>query len=547
MPKNFLIGIGGSGARIAESALFISASGFGPQKLFLFLIDPDKGNGNLGRTTKLISKYLDCRKNYIPDTQNYVPYISDTKIKGEKINLFSTDLQVPPNEKDRVWGIFNKTKMTLSEWIGYDGLNNEKQKDEQDLMSILFSKEELTTTLDEGFRGHPSIGSVVMTELPENEYPFKLLWDELTDNTPFDVRTFLVGSVFGGTGAAGFPTLGHRNTLKLNPKAALSIDPVDEEKSISKILLGGALILPYFKVVKTDKSAGMHVTSNDFPIATKAALEFYDTKENLGFDDVYFIGDPLSQSVGNFSVGSNSQENKPHYIEVVSTLAAFDFFDQPPLLKKDPKTIYFIAKRDSERVNWSSFPYTRNEKDITSIHEDFKRKITTMTVFCYVLVTYGKSITSPENDSKNKDEFKQPWYENFNHNKSDPTLNLRTSKNKELLDKYIDFAEEYLDWIINISDYENVDLVDKTKLSEGNRKWKNPVNNSLIGEILKENSRKIGWTDVKGGGGFIQALNDDNINKNINRNAKNMLASNRLMTLFYEAAEKFAKNNYTIN
>lgn len=538
MPKNFLIGIGGSGARIAESALFTCASGFGPAKLFLFLIDPDKGNGNLDRTTQLITRYLDCRKSFV----------ATTKVNGEKINLFSTDLQVPAEEKDRVWGIFNKTKMTLSEWIGYDGLNNDRQKDEQDLMSILFSKEELTTQLDEGFRGHPSIGSVVMTEIPDG-YPFKLLWDQLTDNIPYDVRTFLVGSVFGGTGAAGFPTLGHRNTLKFNPQANMSPAATSIDESVSKILLGGALILPYFKVIKPEGAAGMHVTSQDFPIATKAALEFYDTKESLGFDDVYFIGDPLSQSVGKFSVGSSSQRNKPHYIELVSTLAAYDFFAQPTVQKKDSKTTYFIAKREKETVNWSSFPYTRNEESIIAIQDEFKRKTTTMTIFCYVLVTYVRSILNPENDNKNKDEFKQPWYDNFNHKKAgDDIANPRTATNKELLDKYTVFAEEYLKWVCDISDYDNADLIDKTKIFDEKGNWRDPVNASLLGEILDENSKKIGWTESnKDGHGFIQWLNSANINDNLKKQTKSMLAANRLMNLFYEAAEEFSKNNYSIN
>jgi hypothetical protein len=535
MPKNFLIGIGGSGARISEAALFLCATGFGPEKLFLFLIDPDKGNGNLKRTTQLISKYLDCKKNFVPAK----------KIDNNIVPLFNTTIQVPPEEKDWVWGIFDRTEMTLGDWIGYDALNDndEKQKDEKNIMSVLFSKEELSTKLDKGFRGHPSIGSVVMTGLPDNKYPFKLLWDELTDNVPFDVKTFLVGSVFGGTGAAGFPTLGHKNTLKFNSKAV-----INESEEISKIQLGGALILPYFRVV--GNTSEMHVTSKDFPIATKAALEFYDTKESLGFDEMYFIGDSLSQPVGEFSIGSNSQENKPHYIEIVSTLAAFDFFAQPLLQKKLSKPIYFISKRDTEKINWSSFPYTRNENNIGEVQSEFKRKVTVMTVFCYALVTYGKSILNADNDSKNKPEFLHDWYKaNFSNNKNDDMLNLRTAKNKEMLDKYIDFAEEYLDWIISISDYDNVELIDKTKITGENRNWKNPINTDLIGEILKESSNKCGWSHGSPGsneGGFLQALDDENINKNIGKNTRTMLASNRLINLFYEASEKFSVNNYQI-
>jgi hypothetical protein len=528
MPKNFLVGIGGSGAKVTESALYLCASGFGPQKLFLFLIDPDRGNGNLARTTKLMSSYLECKKEFKPHND---------------VKLFQTELVVPENEKDRVWTVFDKTDTTLSEWIGYDGLNEEKQRDERDMMSVLFSKQELTTKLNMGFRGHPSIGSVVMTELPTNNYPFKLLWDELPEGKAFDVRLFLVGSVFGGTGAAGFPTLGHRNTLKFNKEKGAVINDKEE---ISRILLGGSLILPYFRVVKNDNQPDMHVTSGDFPIATKAALEFYDTKDSLGFDQVYFIGDSLSQDVGDFSVGSTSQENDPHYIEIVSTLAAFDFFSQPAIEKKEKDTMYFIAKRDNEKLTWNSLPFSRNEEEITNVQKRFKTRITTMTVFSYALVTYGRSVLNPADDGKNKDEFRQPWYqEHFNHNKNDDLINPRTTNNKDFLNKVIDFAENYLHWITSISDYENVELIDKAKFSDGKKKWKNPVNHAIIGELLKETSEKKGWTDSKGG--FLQCLNADDINKNISRDTKTFSAANKFLNLFYEGAEKFAKGNYTIN
>lgn len=528
MPKNFLVGIGGSGARVTEAAIFLGAAGIGPDKLFLFLIDPDKGNGNLGRTSRLMSAYLDCRKKFVPHESG--------------IGLFHTDLVVPEEEKDRIWSIFEKPKMTLGEWIGFDGLNEESQRDEKDFMSILFSKQELTTELDMGFRGHPSIGSVVMTELPENNYPFKLLWDEIPESKAFDIRLFLVGSVFGGTGAAGFPTLGHRNTLKFNAAKGATIN---EKDSISRILLGGSLILPYFKVVKNDQQQDMHVTSGDFPIATKAALEFYDTKDNLGFDQLYFIGDSLSQSVGDFSVGSTSQENKPHYIEIVSSLAAFDFFRQPASEKKAEDPQYFIAKRENEKITWSSFPFSRNEENISQVQDQFKTRLTAMTVFSYALVTYGRSMLNPEEDARNKMEFKHPWYEHFNHTKgNNEFLNPRTPDNADFLKKMVEFCEQFLDWIIALSDYDNVALIDKTKLTDGKRNWKSPVNLTLIGELLKENSHKRGWADKDG---FLQALNAEDLNKRISKNTKSMSAANRFLNLFYEASESFAKTNYTIN
>lgn len=529
MSKNYLIGIGGTGARVIEAALYMCAAGYGPDELAIFLIDPDKGNGNLGRTTKLISKYLQCQKYF--------------KRANSATKLFKTRVKTPDHEKDRVWNIFKTTDATLKDWIGEEGM----QGSEKDLANILFSKLEMTTSLNEGFRGHPAIGSVVMTEIPDNEMPFKMLWDEMAESKAFDVKVFLVGSVFGGTGAAGFPTLGHRNVLKFNKEKNTILN---EPEGISRVLLGGALVLPYFKVVKNDDVTGMYVTSNDFPIATKAALEFYNTKDNLGFDQIYFIGDSIAHKVGEFSVGSSSQENNPHYIEIASALAAFDFFTQAPLERK-PDPMYFFAKRDSDIVDWTNLPFTRTQDILSEKRAEFKELMTTMTLFSYVLITYAKSLMNPENDTKNEHEFLAEWYKgNFKHKETflskfknteeEVRLNLREASNKEAIEKFIEFSESFLLWITALDNYPEVNLIDKSQILN-EKGWINPFNQPNVGYLLKESSKKEGWTNF-----VTTGINDDSINKAVQGDAKAFSAANRLINLFYEGSKAFAKSNYTI-
>lgn len=529
MPKNYLIGIGGTGAKVIEATLYMCAAGYGPDELSIFLIDPDKGNGNLDRTSQLISKYLDCQKYF--------------KSAHEDIKLFKTKIKTPDEEKDRVWNIFKTTDATLKDWIGEEGM----QGAEKDFANILFTKLEMTTQLNEGFRGHPSIGSVVMTEIPDFELPFKMLWDEMPDSKAFDIRIFLVGSVFGGTGAAGFPTLGHKNVLKFNTDKNTVIN---EKEGLSRVLLGGALVLPYFKVVNNDDVPGMYVTSNDFPIATKAALEFYDTKDNLGFDQIYLIGDSIAHKVGDFSVGSSSQKNNPHYIEIVSGLAAFDFFSQPTIEKK-PERSYLIAKRDSDVLDWSNLPFTRNQDILSDKRDEFKELVTTMTLFSYVFVTYANSLCNPENDPKNEPEFSLEWYKsNFKHkqtllskfkNKEDEIrLNLREASNKDSLNKFTKFSEDFLNWITSLDEYSNVNLIDRSQIFNG-KEWKDPFNQPNVGYLLKETSKKEGWTSF-----ITKGINDTQVNKTIQENAKTFSAANKLINLFYRGSNEFAKLNYTI-
>jgi hypothetical protein len=44
--------------------------------------------------------------------------------------------------------------------------------------------------------------------------------------------------------------------------------------------------------------------------------------------------------VGKFGVGAKKQENLPHYIEVVSSLAAFDFYEQPEIKEQADKMLF---------------------------------------------------------------------------------------------------------------------------------------------------------------------------------------------------------------
>ena len=59
--KNFIIGIGGTGAKCIEHLLHCCASGLGPLNLWAGMVDQDEANGNVSRTKILLSKYMNLR------------------------------------------------------------------------------------------------------------------------------------------------------------------------------------------------------------------------------------------------------------------------------------------------------------------------------------------------------------------------------------------------------------------------------------------------------------------------------------------------------
>lgn len=516
MTQNILIGIGGTGARVVESMIHLCAAGYGPDNLTLFIIDPDEGNGNLTRTKTLVTLYDRCRKNYSPVS------------RVERV-LFKTQIKTPGT---MVWKIFEDKNSTLSYYINHKTL----PQDLHDFATILFSDAELNTPLNEGFRGHPSIGAVVMANPPEDEEPWTILWDEIADKKANDVRVFLAGSVFGGTGAAGVPTIGSRDLIKFNPKAKVGANK-------SRVLLGGALVMPYFSFEKKDETdEKMFVTNHDFPIATKAALHYYNEKE-LGFDQLYLLGDSLNQKVGKFSVGSQSQENQPHYIEIATALAANDFFDQPPI-EGDPEKLYFIACRNDEKVDWEALPISRDEHQIRNRQVELKSRLVTMTTFAYALGTYGNEILEREHKS-----IEDTWYrEHFKYKEKkekDRVKNPRWGENKAALDIINEYNRRYfLPWICSLDDLsgriafldrqkicvepiqigKDLDLIDYNRFP------------SYIGDFLAEKSKAFDF------GFFIRnSLNAINLT-----GEKTLSASDKYLNLFYNAAEKFCAENYNI-
>src|SRR5215213_7688769 len=125
--KNYLIGIGGTGARVIEAAVNLCAAGYGPPELSIFLIDPDAGNGNLTRTKKILTDYIKCRKNLQ---------------KTENTPLFKTDIKIPPDEKGLVWEIFSDRGATLANFINYKNMLTDRQELAQ-FASVLFTETEL--------------------------------------------------------------------------------------------------------------------------------------------------------------------------------------------------------------------------------------------------------------------------------------------------------------------------------------------------------------------------------------------------------------------
>ncbi|HUC19886.1 MAG TPA: hypothetical protein VMR98_00105, partial [Candidatus Polarisedimenticolaceae bacterium] len=137
----YVIGIGGTGAKCVESFIHLCAAGLMPdnKSLFSLFVDPDGSNGSLKRAGQLLQNYHDCKKLQLGST-----------------DLFKNDLRIA---RPDVWSPLQDKPQRLDQFFNYDTLH---QSAAAHLFDVLFSPKEKQTSLEYGFRGHPSIGAAVM-------------------------------------------------------------------------------------------------------------------------------------------------------------------------------------------------------------------------------------------------------------------------------------------------------------------------------------------------------------------------------------------------
>lgn len=461
-----VIGIGGTGSRAIESIVFLCSAGFGPEKLSVTIVDPDVSNGNLSKTTNLLKLYKEIRDSIHKQNEN--------------IDYFKTEIIFNNNP---VWTVLdtveNTNDMKLSNLISYSVMENDDKKI-KDLVDLLFTQQELETKLTEGFRGHPSIGAVTMTQ---DKFLDKPAWSQIkknleTNKEPDSNYIFIIGSIFGGTGAAGIPTFAHKDILKTY-----------NEQNKSSVVLGGALILPYFSFdienydsTEDAKTNKLFAKWEDYNVASKAALNFYAEKD-LAFDDLYLIGDNSSHSVGKFATGQSAQKNKPHVVEMITAFAVFDFFKSSEKARKDMKPRIFYASRLYENViNWDSIPIYR-EGDKDEVYRDFKSKLINFSISAIAYCVHGK-----EELLKNYSKSFRAWVRMLS--KKYPVVDKPT-----LFENYAKFNSQFISWAFDLSMKDYVKLLTNPQIEflfdkDGNIMPSDNLESDIIGTLYQNSNPK---------------------------------------------------------
>lgn len=411
----YFISIGGSGSRVLESLTHLCAAGLLPndeklRTLHVMTIDPDTGNGNLNRTRSL----LDCLQSFQSlDVGTGTPLLKTHLKLNSPLNWTPTTL----NSK-------------LDDVVSYPVFRNQPSGK---LYSALYTSDERSTNLNAGFRGHPSIGAAVMAEraLTQAQLGNEQAWQnfiaavksDVGENRP--VKIFLAGSIFGGTGAAGLPTI-----------ARLLHDEIfGAECTAGKVRVGGALLLPYFSFTPTPhdiKVSGLFASSDNFLTNTKAALRYYADTGGRGFDAIYFVGDETMTQVKNFSVGAGKQCNDAHIVDLFAAMGALHFFHAA----RD-QHCYSIARKESNKFQWSDLPNVAMEDGTTT---PVRQRFVQFTRFIFSYLHIVKPVYAAlQNKQESAD--KHEWY---THYLKDVDVN-----SKEVV-KFEEYAEDFCRWLNQI-------------------------------------------------------------------------------------------------
>jgi len=117
--------------------------------------------------------------------------------------------------------------------------------------------------------------------------------------------------------------------------------------------------LPYFKLSDPN---GSPINYSDFIAKTKSALHYYKDNVNKDVNVLYYVGERIPRADYKNDPGYEGQQNRAHFVELVSALAIIDFLkmDGNDLQCKGGKPVRpiykeFGIKRDEPRPSFSDF------------------------------------------------------------------------------------------------------------------------------------------------------------------------------------------------
>lgn len=317
MKKVFVFCIGGTGIRVMKSIMMLLAGGMKTNGYVIvpIILDPHLDLQEKKNLHSLIESYKTVYNRSVNNgstTMNASEgFFGSEVITLDELNNQHNDTKQISGNEEKFGSYIHKSN------LGVDNINNY-------LIETLFSTQNLNNPLSVGFKGNPNVGTVVLGDMIENADWF----NGFKIHCKKDDRIFIISSIFGGTGASGFPLLEKK------------IRGASDQPAVKNALMGAITVLPYYGL-KDPATTGSDIDSANFYTKTKAALAYY--QNTIKSDYLYYIGEKtLHQTYEN---DEKKQEDTANFIELVAASALFDF-----LGRDKPERQQFLSRAINDDV-----------------------------------------------------------------------------------------------------------------------------------------------------------------------------------------------------
>ena len=310
MKKVFVFCIGGTGERVMKSITMLMAAGMSTHGYTVvpIIIDPHLDLNEKKNLQTLMLKYGEIQKSMLLDGKCPEGFFNSEMKLIDELDTVTNDTNKVAGEDRSYADFLDMGNLDVSSINNY-------------LIHTLYSKDNLNSR----FRGNPNVGTVVLQEMLEGASWFNFLKTQIGK----DDRVFIISSIFGGTGASGYPLLERK------------IRSSKENEILSKVLMGAVTVLPYYGLSDPKKS-NSKIDSSNFKTKAKAALSYYET--TVKSDLLYYVGETEMKTIHDNN--EQKQEDTTNFVELIAATALFHFLQQPR-----PQQTQYLTRAIEENVD----------------------------------------------------------------------------------------------------------------------------------------------------------------------------------------------------
>jgi hypothetical protein len=384
MANIFVIGIGGTGMRCIEAFTHLCAIGmFDNTDVHLLALDTDKDNGNFTRLKNLKEAYIKTKG------------VNKKQFALEN-TFFSANLHYYQFSPDY-------SNLSTFEALYNYGDTKFSNQEKAAIADLLFTDNARKFDLKHGYRAQTHLGSMLMyhsiiNDIKQNDKSDlkRFIQELITASNSGNPRVFILGSVFGGTGASSIPII----PKAIKEAAALISDATDIERNA---YFGATLLTSYFSFpLPNDREKSQQkiiATSDKFALNSQAAMMFYEADETVKktYQKFYMMGTEgmewqPSRVKDKTITGGENQENDSHYIELLAAFAAYHFFNSPEEGTDETKLTGLKDLKQEKKIEYLYRTFNENGKiDFTDFvgsekKEELAKKVGLFTAMSYLVL-----------------------------------------------------------------------------------------------------------------------------------------------------------------